>query len=147
MYNFLNDYLSLQRPMKQIVLGILFSLTIICVWNMVGEYCVSPEVVKEPAEAETCRAANHEGQIISVLTAANSCADVSVRTTTNFSPSFARRYRPAGFSFDKLFEHLCDGQGSVFDTTFKTTTGLSQEYAARLKNAGYYIYTLRKIIV
>lgn len=133
--------------MKHIVLGILFFLAIISGWNMMGEYCVSSEVVKEPVQEETCRAASHEDQIINVLTAANSCADVSVRTITSFSPTVARRYRPAGFSFDKLFEHLCNGQGTIFDTTFKTTTGLSQEYAARLKNAGYYIYTLRKIIV
>lgn len=133
--------------MKRIVLSILFLLAIVIGWNTVGECCAPVKAVREPVKTETGEATHHEDRLISVLTAANSCADISVRTGSSFSSNLARRYRPAGFSFDRLFEYLTHDYATISKVTLKTTTGLSQEYAARLKNAGYYIFTLRKIII
>lgn len=88
-----------------------------------------------------------EDKIVSVLMAANKCADVSVHTHGSFFSQMARRYRSLGSCWEKLFENLVYGQGNCLHTTFKITSVLSDECDARLKNAGYYIYTLRKIII
>lgn len=133
--------------MKPIVFGILFIFSIVWGWNTIGEYSASSKNEIVVTESETSEATHHIDQIISVLTAANSYADVSVRTPNFLSTNFVRRYRPAGFSFDKLYIYLTEGQGILFDNTYKLSLGLSQEYAARLKYAGYYIYNLRKIII
>lgn len=133
--------------MKRIILCILFILAAVWSWNREGEYPASEKLVVQTEETEAAQATRHVDQIISVLVAANSCADLSVRTTNTISVSIVRRYRPGDFSFDRLFGYLAEGQDSIFENAIKTTSGLSQEYAARLKNEGYYLYALRKIII
>lgn len=133
--------------MKRIVLGILFFFSLACGGHVLEGWSASMDVEPQMEKTETSEATSHTDQIISVLIAANSVADVSVQTVRTFSPSIARRYRPAGFPVDRMFEYLVEGQACHLDNTFKIISGLSQVYAARLKHEGYYIYTLRKIIV
>lgn len=133
--------------MKRIVFSILFIFAVVWGWNTM-ERCVVPMDEQKIVErSETSEATQHVDQTISVLTAANSCADVSVRPSTSFSTNFVRRYRPAGFALDRMFEYLTEDQDNSLANALKTTKGFSQEYAARLKTGGYYIYTLRKIII
>ena len=112
------------------------------------QYVAPVKVVAEDAgQLPVSEATQHVNQTISVLMAANSNADVVERTTNTFSTNIARRYRPAGFAFDKLYANLAREQAIFLDNVLKITSGLSQVYAAQLKNGGYYIYTLRKIII
>lgn len=133
--------------MKRFVLGILFLFAVVWGWNTMQEKYTSATEQAQTETTETATATGSIDQMISVLTEANSPADMSVRTSPSPSVSFARRYRPAGFSFDKLFDYLVLGQKTIFNSTFKTTAELSQAYAARIKYEGYYLYTLRKMII
>lgn len=134
--------------MKQIIFCILFFVTVVWGWNTMDQYVAPVKVVAEDAgQLPVSEATQHVNQTISVLMAANSNADVVERTTNTFSTNIARRYRPAGFAFDKLCANLAREQAIFLDNVLKITSGLSQVYAAQLKNGGYYIYTLRKIII
>ncbi|MCI5707148.1 MAG: hypothetical protein MR298_07480 [Odoribacter sp.] len=133
--------------MKYILMCILF-LVMACSWWTGKEDCRLEETQDiEYAERYTGEAEQQEDKIVSVLMAANKCADVSVHTHGSFFSQMARRYRSLGSCWEKLFENLVYGQGNCLHTTFKITSVLSDECDARLKNAGYYIYTLRKIII
>lgn len=133
--------------MKRIVYNILFLLTIVWAWNTIGEYVAYQE--EETAFSDVLGAENPqaENSIVSVLTHANSYADVSVRTVQTFSPNVSRRYRPGEFSFERVFASFEQEQALSAGNVLKISHGLSQECAARLKYAGYYIYMLRKIII
>lgn len=123
-------------------------LLMVCFWWTGSEnYCPEDISTEECAERYTGATAQQEDEIISVLMAANRCADVSVRANGSFFSQMARRYRSLGSCWEKLFENLAHGQGNYLHTTFKVTSILSDECDARLKNAGYYIYMLRKIII
>ncbi len=116
-------------------------------WTSKGEYCLEKTSEMEYAERYTGEAEQQEDKVVSVLMAANSCADVSVQTNSSFFSQMARRYRTLGSCWEKLFENLAHGQGNSQYTIFKATSVLSDECDARMKNAGYYIYMLRKIII
>lgn len=132
--------------MKRIVLGILFLF--VAVWGydtVTGEV---PVVAEPVVSEETLQMVAHPDELVSVVLAANSFADVSVRTNIPFSyTNFVRRYRPAGFVTDRWFEYLTSGQEVILGNTLKTNVILSEVYAARLKDCGYYIYALRKIVI
>lgn len=133
--------------MKYILICILI-LLVACSWWTGKEDCRQKETQGiEYAERYFGKTEQQEDKIVSVLMAANRCADISVRTNGSFFSQMARRFRFLGSYWEKLFENLVCGQGNCQHTTFKITSVLSDECDARLKNAGYYIYTLRKIII
>lgn len=84
---------------------------------------------------------------VTVCIAANSYADVAVAKPSNSNPNSVRRYRPAGFSFDKLFVYLTAEKGISQTDLYKKSLCHMQEQSALLKSGGYYIYALRKIVV
>ena len=88
-----------------------------------------------------------EDPCIRVCIAANSVADVTVSQSPNFGSNSVRRYRPAGFSFEKLFVYLTVEKGVVQVNSYKNSLSDTQKYSALLKSDGYYIYALRKIII
>lgn len=133
--------------MKYLFVCILFLLMACSWWAGKGEYAPEEASEMEYEERYTEETERQSNKIVSVLMAANSCADVSVRTNGSLFSQMARRYRPLGSYWEKMFENLAHGQGNNQYTTFKITSVLSDECDARLKNAGYYIYTLRKIII
>ncbi|MEG0795842.1 MAG: hypothetical protein RR397_04940 [Odoribacter sp.] len=133
--------------MKRVVLYLLFIFTIVWGWNTIGKSYASVEKNYRAEKSISGEATQNLDRTISVLLAANSYADISLQPTNPVNSCTARRYRPAGFSFDKLQSYLSLGKNIALENTFKIILGSSLEYAARQKNAGYYIYTLRKIII
>lgn len=133
--------------MKRIILGIVFLVAAVWGWHTLEESLASVKAEIKVETSEASETTSPVAQIISVLTAANSCADISVQTNSTFSSNMARRYRPAGFVFDKMQEYLVEGQACIFYNSFQIISRISQVYAAHLKCEGYYIYALRKIIV
>lgn len=132
--------------MKRTVFCILFFLAVVWGWHTAGEIMVSVAMTEQTLQADYDEATPYVDSGLQVLKDANRYAEITVQTNT-VPNIISRRYRPAGFSFDKLFEYLTDEQNSNAKHTFKSFLGYSQLYAARLKKMGYYIYTLRKIIV
>lgn len=133
--------------MKHIVCSILFLLLTIWGWNMAGENSVPVQVVQEDKESVEGRATQSVDEVLSVLVAANSFADVSVRTHHSFGSNLVRRYRPDGVSFDKMLAFRSEEEGISLCNSLKNVLISSQKYAAKQKDAGYFIYTLRRIII
>lgn len=134
--------------MKYGLIFILFLVSLCSWWTGEKGAAVSavPDtgIVREDSDASGQRG----NKVISVVAAANSCADISVRpSSSSFFSQLARRYRSVGFGLEDLFENLVGRQSAGWQIAYKTTVHLSEEQHARLKNAGYYIYTLRKIII
>ncbi len=133
--------------MKRIVLCILFLLTVAYGWKMTEEYWTSPILELEETVAAEGQVIQKPDEIIGVLLEANHFTYMPAQISVHFVSNLARRYRPAGFSFDKFMEYQIEDQRHLYCNHLKATGAVSQEYAARLKCAGYYIYSLRKIII
>lgn len=133
--------------MKRIILGILFLWTIVWGWNTVLGGVVPDEAIKVVEQKTEGEARQHVDQMISVLTEANSCADVSIRPVNPLPTNLIRRYRPGIFSFGCLFSCLRTELDTISNHIFKSFLELSQCHAAQLKDMGYYVYMLRRIIV
>lgn len=137
--------------MKQFFLYIIFFLAIVLVSGTRAETYVYAE--SQPVNQDKTgiphelMASSATDPCITVCIAANSCADVTVAKPSNFNPNSVRRYRPAGFSFDKLFVYLTTEKGLLQTDLYKKSLYHTQEYSALLKSGGYYIYTLRKIVI
>lgn len=137
--------------MKQFFLYIIFFLAIVLVSGTKGEAYVFTEnqSVGQTEEEKfhefmACQAAD---PCITVCIAANSFADVTVAKPSNFNHNSVRRYRPAGFSFDKLFVYLTAEKGTSQVDLYKKSLYHTQEHAALLKSGGYYVFALRKIVI
>lgn len=137
--------------MKQIILYILFVLAFVLTSGTTKEVSVSAGMEKEGyTEAEDLEmpvARPAENPCITVCIAANSYADVSVSQASGFGNNTVRRYRPAGFSFDKLFVYLMAETGTSQVNLYKNSIFYAQDHSALLKSDGYFIYALRRIIV
>lgn len=137
--------------MKQFFLYIVFFLAIVLVSGTRAETYMFTE--SQPVEQDKVglphelMASPATDPSITVCIAANSYADVAVAKPSNFNQSSVRRYRPAGFSFDKLFVYLTAEKGILQTDLYKKSLYHAQEHSALLKSGGYYIYALRKIVV
>lgn len=137
--------------MKHFFLYIIFFLTVVLVSGTKGEAClftesefVQQEQNGESHELLSCLVAD---PCILVCIAANSYADVTIAKPSNFNHNSVRRYRPAGFSLDKLFVYLTSERSVLQADLYKKSLYHTQVQSALLQSGGYYIYTLRKIII
>lgn len=132
--------------MKRIVLILLFLSAVVWGWHTAGEVMAFAEIRTEQTQTACGEATPSVDSGIQVLKDANRYAEITAPPNT-VPLNVSRRYRPAGFSFDKLFVYLTENQNTCANHTFKFFLEFSQGYAALLKETGYYIYTLRKIII
>lgn len=137
--------------MKQFILCIVFFLALVLTSGTVKEtYVYTGTDTPEYADPENSRqpeARTAENPCITVCIAANSYADVTVSQASGCGQNPVRRYRPAGFSFEKLFLYLAIEKCAVRGHSYKNALSDTQEYSALLKLDGYYIFALRKIII
>lgn len=137
--------------MKHFFLYIIFLLAIVLVSGTKGEAYMFTEIQSVESDKEgvlhELMAIPATDPCIAVCIAANSCADVTITKPSNFNFNSVRRYRPAGFSFDKLFIYLTAEKGLLQTDLYKKSLFHTQEHSALLKSGGYYIYVLRKIVV
>lgn len=143
--------MTVLNNMKHLVLYIIFFLALVLTGTgrnsyIVTESCIPPIPV-ESDDSPRAEARTAEDPCITACIVANSYADVSVSQTPRFGNNSMRRYRPAGFSFEKLFVYLVAERKTAQINLYRNALYDTQEYSARLKSDGYYIYTLRKIIV
>lgn len=154
-YHTQRKYISLygyiEIKMKQFFLYIVFFLAIVLVSGAKGETYVftenQPTKQEQEGKAHELMAIPAADPCITVCIAANSYADVTVANPSNFNHNSVRRYRPAGFSFDKLFIYLTAEKGVLQTDLYKKSLYYTQEHSALLKSGGYYIYALRKIVI
>lgn len=129
---------------KRWFLYILFLFPVVVLANMTDMF---PMHSCQSASEQALVSDKADDQTLSVCVAANSYADVSSQQSNTFGSNLMRRYRPGGFSVDKLFDFLIVGQNDALINSYKNNLCSSREYFAMQKLAGYYIYTLCKIII
>ena len=133
--------------MKSFLFGILVLLFACSQWTDREEYHLVVDAGEGVEFVEAGAIRQCEDKITGVRLALDSSGDISVPTPSSLFSQFARRYRLAGFGWEKAFDRLAEGQSVCHHVTYKVVALCSGEYAACLKHAGYYIYALRKIII
>lgn len=136
--------------MKHLFLYIVFFLALVLTGTGRNSYVFTEStapIVPESSDSRQSEARTAQDPCITVCVVANSYADVSVSQSPSFGNNSMRRYRPAGFSFEKLFVYLAAERKTAQINLYKNALYDTRAYSALLKSDGYYIYTLRKIII
>lgn len=137
--------------MKQFILYIVFLLALLLTSGTGRTAYVFTEtdvpVEAQPEDSRQPVAREAENQCITVCIAANSYAEITVSQASGCAQSPVRRYRPAGFSFEKLLLYQVIEKSALRLDSYKNALSDTQEYSALLKLDGYYLYALRKIII
>lgn len=137
--------------MKRFLVSILFLLVLVFAMNAGKGICVSEEmnipVASEDKANLQGEARPAQDELIAVLVIANSYADVSVAQSLVFGTNLMRRYRPAGFLFEKMFACLSTEKGSEELIEYRNIQHDTRLYSALLKESGYFVYGLCKIII
>lgn len=140
-------YNQINERMRNFFLSIFLLLFACACWHVSAIDCVESEaIVSRQGKSSNC-IEHHENRIIAVVTAANSCADLSTRPSVPIFSQYARRFRFFRHGCDDFFSSLICNCAVNCNLFFKITNVRTKECVARMKDAGYYVYALRRIIV